>query len=201
MPYPPSQTFRTSELNPWLHWFCKLAAPHCLMAAPAASSAALPAVTTAAAFPSAQPSVSTLTAALHRIPKPAFGAVALFAAWLTGTAALDAGLIHEGADIFATLSFLAACALWLYAQIIFRSLPHLRFAAPILLGWWSLNLALSAAVAGADVYRTIFFATSAMAVTALILYSLTVSLLPRIIAFLSFPEGHADFAEEHSARS
>jgi hypothetical protein len=172
------------------------------MAAPAATSAALPAAAVAH-FSSAQPvsPTSGLSSKFHRIPKPAFGAFALIAAWLTGTAALDAGLIHEGTDIFATLSFLAACALWLYAQIIFRSMPHLRFAAPILLGWWSLNLALSAAVAGADVYRTIFFATSAVAVTALILYSLTVSLLPRIIAFLSFPPPHSEFAEEHSARS
>jgi hypothetical protein len=176
------------------------------MAAPAASSTAISAAAIVARLPSAQPAAtsaaaSTLTARLHRIPKPALGALALLAAWLTGTGALDAGLIHEGTDIFATLSFLAACALWLYAQIIFRSLPHLRFAAPILLGWWSLNLALSAAVAGADVYRTVFFASSAGAVTALILYSLTVSLLPRIIAFLSFPDSYSDFAEEHSARS
>ena len=170
------------------------------MAAPAASSTAIPAVVSPAQVAGAS-SAGRLSATLHRIPRPALGAFALFAAWLTGTGALDAGLIREGNDIFATLTFPAACILCLYAQIIFRSLPHLRFAAPILLGWWSLNLALSAAVAGADVYRTIFFATSAVSVTALILYSLAVSLLPRVIAFLSFPDSYSDFAEEHSARS
>jgi hypothetical protein len=162
-----------------------------------AATAASATVVASAVAPAATVSPSRLS----HIPKPAIGALALFTAWLTGTGALDAGLIREGNDIFATLSFLAACILWLYAQIIFRSLPHLRFAAPILLGWWSLNLALSAAVAGADVYRTLFFASSAVAVTGLILYSLTVSLLPRLIAFLSFPDSYSDFAEEHSARS
>jgi len=171
------------------------------MAAPAASSTALPAAAVPAQVAGASSAATRLSATLHRIPRPALGALALFAAWLTGTGALDAGLIREGNDIFATITFPAACILWLYAQIIFRSMPHLRFAAPILLGWWSLNLALSAAVAGADVYHTIFFATSAAAVTALILYSLAVSLLPRVIAFLSFPDTYSDFAEEHSARS
>jgi hypothetical protein len=171
------------------------------MAAPAASSIAISAASHSAQARPASTATARLSATLHRIPKPYLGALSLVAAWLTGTFALDAGLIHEGADLVATLSFLAACALWLYAQIIFRSMPHLRFAAPILLGWWTLNLALSAAVAGADVYRTIFFATSALALSALILYSLAVSLLPRLIALLSFPPPHSDFADEPSARS
>jgi hypothetical protein len=112
-------------------------------------------------------------------PKIALASVALAASCLSGTAALDRGLIKQGSDAAATLTFLAACTLWLYARHTLKDLHLASLLPPILLGWWTLNLALCAACGGPDVYRTIFFAASSTATASLILFSLISAYLTR----------------------
>ncbi len=123
------------------------------------------------------PHPSSPTATLH--PKSALAAVALLASWLSGTAALDRGLIQQGSDALATLTFLAACTLWLYARHTLKDLHNAAILPPVLLGWWTLNLALCAACGGPTVYSTIFFIASSTATASLIIYALISSYLNR----------------------
>lgn len=112
-------------------------------------------------------------------PKTALAFVALAASWLFGTAALDRGLIREGSDALATLTFLAACTLWLYSRHTLKDLHHGALLPPILLGWWTLNLALCAACGGPTVYATIFFIATSTSTASLIIYSAISSYLTR----------------------
>jgi hypothetical protein len=100
--------------------------------------------------------------------KTAFGTFALISSCLLGTAALDSGLVKQG-SILASLGFVTASSLWLYARTRLPQFPRVRFLPVILLGWWVLNLALSAAAGGRDVYGTPFFTLSVIATASLVI--------------------------------
>ena len=107
-----------------------------------------------------------LAAKLNR--QSALGLTALTASWLLGTASIDRGLVKDGSDIFAILGFLIACALWLSTRRLLVGLPRVQIVEAILLGWWTLNLALCAATGGEIVYNTIFFGACLLATAALV---------------------------------
>jgi hypothetical protein len=120
----------------------------------------------------------------------ALGAAALIASWALGTAALDYGLAKDGAGVFGPAAFLAACALWLYSRRSLKDLPRIHIIDAVLLSWWSLNLALSAAAGGSDVYRTAFFTISSAATAALITYSLLTVAVRHIAPTSHLDESH-----------
>jgi hypothetical protein len=93
-----------------------------------------------------------LAAKLNR--QSALGLTALTASWLLGTASIDRGLVQDGSDIFAILGFLTACALWLSTRHTLTGLPRVQIVEAVLLGWWTLNLALCAATGGEIVYES-----------------------------------------------
>lgn len=107
-----------------------------------------------------------LAAKLNR--QSALGLTALTASWLLGTASIDRGLVKDGSDIFAILGFLTACALWLSTRRLLVGLPRVQIVEAVLLGWWTLNLALCAATGGEIVYNTIFFGACLLATAALV---------------------------------
>jgi hypothetical protein len=117
-----------------------------------------------------------LAAKLNR--QSALGLTALTASWLLGTASIDRGLVQDGSDIFAILGFLTACALWLSTRHTLTCLPRVQIVEAVLLGWWTLNLALCAATGGEVVYDTIFFIACVVATLGLIAIA-TLSPLPR----------------------
>jgi hypothetical protein len=100
--------------------------------------------------------------------KTALGTLALISSCFLGTAALDSGLVKQG-SILASLGFVTASALWLYARTRLPQFPRVHFLPAILLGWWVLNLALSAAAGGRDVYGTPFFTLSVIATASLVI--------------------------------
>ena len=115
----------------------------------------------------------------HKLSRPtAFGLSALAASWLLGTASIDRGLVQDGSDIFAVLGFLAACALWLYTRHTLAGLPRVQIVEAVLLGWWTLNLALCAAAGGEIVYDTIFFGACLLATAALVAIAMLTPLRP-----------------------
>lgn len=100
--------------------------------------------------------------------KTTVGILALLVSWFIGTAALDSGLVQDG-GILASLGFVAASALWLYARTHLPDFPPIQRLPTILLGWWVLNLALSAAAGGLEVYGSPFFTVSVIATASLVI--------------------------------
>lgn len=107
-----------------------------------------------------------LAAKLNR--QSALGLTALTASWLLGTASIDRGLVQDGSDIFAIVGFLGACVLWLWARRLLVALPRVQVVEAVLLGWWTLNLALCAATGGEIVYDSIFFGACMVATATLV---------------------------------
>jgi hypothetical protein len=121
-----------------------------------------------------------LAAKLNR--QSALGLTALTASWLLGTASIDRGLVQDGSDIFAILGFLTACALWLSTRHTLTGLPRVQIVEAVLLGWWTLNLALCAATGGEIVYDTVFFAACLLATATLVAIAALTPLSHRRVA-------------------
>ncbi len=105
--------------------------------------------------------------------RPALGILALVLSWLTGTGALNLGLLKEGADGVAIPAFLTACALWLVAHGILKAQGGrvARMAALALIVFWILNLGFAAAVGKSSVYATAFFAISLTTTVLLLIFA------------------------------
>jgi hypothetical protein len=65
----------------------------------------------------------------------------LVVAWLTGTGALNLGLLRDGNDYFAIVGFFVACALWYLAFSMLKSRGRFaRMAAFALIIFWVVSL-------------------------------------------------------------
>ena len=104
-----------------------------------------------------------------------FGILLLVLSWITGTGALNLGLVREGNNIVAIPAFLVACSVWLFAQQLLRDGDRTgQRAALVVVFFWLFNLGFAAVIGRSLVYKTAFFAVSLPATVLLLILARTI---------------------------